>query len=140
MASQMQVAAHVRQLKTFIVQLLLNYVGTKVSGCVFPPCSMLLLSESCSLCAVQQLDNEDGCGARLMLFRCAAANVSRCFSIPYLQHDMKLDTNYKLPRMRYKGAAGPQPQYIRAAPKQLITEVCCRIVSSFVCIFRAALL
>lgn len=39
-----------------------------------------------------------------------------------MQLDMKLDTTYKLPRMRYKGAAGPQPQHIRAAPKQLITE------------------
>ena len=39
-----------------------------------------------------------------------------------MQLYMKLDTTYKLPRMRYKGAAGPQPQHVRAAPKQLITE------------------
>lgn len=41
------------------------------------------------------------------------------------QHGMTLSTDYKLPRMRYKGAAGPQQQRIRAAPKQLITEVRC---------------
>jgi hypothetical protein len=52
-------------------------------------------------------------------------------SVLYMQLDMKLDTTYKLPRMRYKGAAGPQPQPVRAAPKQLITEVCVTRHASF---------
>mmetsp|Transcript_13516 Transcript_13516/g.40869 ORF Transcript_13516/g.40869 Transcript_13516/m.40869 type:complete len:286 (-) Transcript_13516:281-1138(-) len=33
------------------------------------------------------------------------------------------ERGYKLPRMRYKGAAGPQPQHIRKDPRSLVEEV-----------------
>lgn len=56
MNAQMHVAAHVRQLKTFIIQLLLDYVGRKVSRSHLGPYSML----TSSLRAVAHLQRNNG--------------------------------------------------------------------------------
>jgi hypothetical protein len=39
------------------------------------------------------------------------------------KHKLALDAKFKLPKMAYKGAGGPEPQRVRAERKALVTEV-----------------